>query len=113
MSEHKQDKEANGKKKSLLELKSTLEKKKSKAKYEKVAEDEDGSFSDEARAADEKELKNQLLSMPQDKTKAMKEKPSLLGNAKWYDKLFFNWAFKVIEVSITFFYLFAYIFEQF
>ena len=112
MSEHKQDKEANGKKKSLLELKSTLEKK-SKAKYEKVAEDEDGSFSDEARAADEKELKNKLLSMPQDKTKAMKEKPSLLGNAKWYVKLFFNWAFKVIEVSITFFYLFAYIFEQF
>lgn len=78
-----------------------------------MAEDEDGSFSDEARAADEKELKNQLLSMPQDKTKAMKERPSLLGNAKWYDKLFFNWAFKVIEVSITFFHLFAYIFEQF
>lgn len=78
-----------------------------------MAEDEDGSFSDEARAADEKELEKQFLSMPQDKTKAMKEKPSLLGNAKWYDKLFFNWAFKVIEVSKNFFHLFAYIFEQF
>jgi hypothetical protein len=31
----------------------------------------------------------------------MRERPSLLGNAKWYDKLFFNWTYKVIEYAQT------------
>lgn len=41
------------------------------------------------------------MTTSEDKIKAMRDKPSLLGNAKWYDKLFFNWAFKVIQYAQT------------
>ena len=97
----KDEQREQGQKKSLLEMREALEKKKkSKGQYEKV-EDEDGSFSDEAKAADEAELEKELMEAPAIRQhKAMRERPSLLGTAKWYDKLFFNWTFKVIQVSI-------------
>ena len=49
-----------------------------------------------------KELEKQLMEAPAIREhKAMRERPSLIGNAKWYDKLFYNWVFDVIQVSIS------------
>ena len=34
-----------------------------------------------------------------EKQRAMRERPSMIAAAKWYDRVFFSWAFKVITVS--------------
>ena len=31
--------------------------------------------------------------------KAMRERPSMIAAAKWYQRLFFSWAFEIITVS--------------
>ena len=79
----------------LLDFKDSLDKKLSKDdKAENKDEAEDSSD------IDEEELERQLNTPGLKQQQAIREKPSLLGNAKWYDKLFFSWTYKIIEVSV-------------
>ena len=65
-----------------------LDKKKSKDGYDKVKDDDEDSVD-----IDEEELEKQMEAGDAKEHKAMRERPSLIGNAKWYDKLFFNWTY--------------------
>ena len=65
-----------------------LDKKKSKDGYDKVKDDDEDSVD-----IDEEELEKQMQVGDAKQQKAMRERPSLIGNAKWYDKLFFNWTY--------------------
>lgn len=97
MSEKTQSTDASkAKKTSLLDMKDSLEKKKKKSGYDKVKTNDDD---EDSVDIDQEELDKQLEMAGTKEAKAMRSRPSLLGNAKWYDKVFFNWTYKVIEVS--------------
>lgn len=90
---------------SLFKMRDLLENK--KGKREEAEKEEAPAACDDAETTtpdgsqdDGERIGEQLAQLPPlEAQKAMRERPSLLADAKWYDKLFFSWTFKVITVS--------------
>ena len=90
---------------SLLEMQDQGMKKK-KSAIDKKSDKLDDDFLEHRISSEEDEadalIDESLAKLPAiEQFKKMREKTSFYGSSSWYDKLFFGWVFKIIEVSTS------------